>query len=337
MLEASVFNEDSMKSFLQQNYHLEVFQVEVLNRGSANLFSLNDNQYILKEYQSRYDVESIKREVEVIRHLRHKNMPVPVFLPNVRNEFYTKYRNRLIIVEEFIDGEVKNNHTGDAISLIDSAQMLGRLVVALEDFKPSLPVTDVKKWFLQETVDKSIQKYEELLCIVPENFYCTQIKMDLKDKIEMLRNFDMYDIFDKLDKLTIKNTHGDYNVLQFIYQGNKIKAVIDFASVTKMPIVWELIRSYSYIDRNAIDGEFDLNHFKKYVQEFCEFVPLNKDDIQCMPYIYLAQLLHSDYGYKQYFKDYSKVSLLEFGFFRTKLCKYLFSNASKIVSFLEDV
>ena len=232
---------------------------------------------------------------------------------------------------------MKNNHTGDAISLIDSAQMLGRLVVALEDFKPSLPVTDVKKWFLQETVDKSIQKYEELLCIVPENFYCTQIKMDLKDKIEMLRNFDMYDIFDKLDKLTIKNTHGDYNVLQFIYQGNKIKAVIDFASVTKMPIVWELIRSYSYIDRNAIDGEFDLNHFKKYVQEFCEFVPLNKDDIQCMPYIYLAQLLHSDYGYKQYFKDYSKVSLLEFGFFRTKLCKYLFSNASKIVSFLEDV
>lgn len=85
MLEASVFNEDSMKSFLQQNYHLEVFRVEVLNRGSANLFSLNDNQYILKEYQSRYDVESIKREVEVIRHLRHKNMPVPAFLPNVRS------------------------------------------------------------------------------------------------------------------------------------------------------------------------------------------------------------------------------------------------------------
>ena len=246
MLEASVFNEDSMKSFLQQNYHLEVFRVEVLNRGSANLFSLNDNQYILKEYQSRYDVESIKREVEVIRHLRHKNMPVPAFLPNVRNEFYTKYRNRLIIVEEFMEGEVKNNHTGDFISLIDSAQMLGRLVIALEDFKPSLPVTDVKKWFLQETVDKSIQKYEELLCMVPENFYCTQIKTDLKDKIEMLRNFGMYDIFDKLDKLTIKITHGDYNVLQFIYQGNKIKAVIDFASVTRMPIVWELIRSYIY-------------------------------------------------------------------------------------------
>ena len=55
-----------------------------------------------------------------------------------------------------------------------------------------------------------------------------------------------------------------------------------------------------------------------------------------MPYIYLAQLLHSDYGYKQYLKDYSKVSLLEFGFFRTKLCKYLFANARKIVSFLED-
>lgn len=336
MLEASIFNEDSLKKFLLQNYHLEVFKVEFLNRGSANLFSLNNNQYILKEYQSRYDEESIKNEVEIIRHLRQKNMPVSVFLPNVRNEFFTKYRNRLMIVEEFIEGEVRGNHTGDFICLIDSAQMLGRLVIALEDLNVSLPVMDVKKWFLQETVDKSIRKYEELLCMVPDNFYGTQILIDLKDKIAMLRNFDMYDVFDKLDSLTIKNTHGDYNVLQFIYQENKIKAVLDFASATRMPIVWELIRSYSYIDRNVIDGEFDLNYFKKYVDEFCRFVHLNRDDIQCMPYIYLAQLLHSDYGYKQYLKDHSKISLLEFGFFRTKLCRYLFTNAKKIISFLED-
>ena len=336
MLEASVFNEDRMKKFLLQNYNLNVFQIEKLNRGSANLFSLNDKQYILKEYQTWYDEESIQRDTEDIHYLHDKKMPVPVLFPNVKNEFYTKYKNRFVLVEEYIEGEVRNSHTATLISLMDAAQVLGKLVIALEDIKISFPVTDVKKWFSKEGIQKSIQKYEDLLCMVPENCCSSQIKIDLKDKIEMLRNFDSYHIIDQLDKLTIKNTHGDYNVLQFIYQKDKIKAVVDFASVTKMPVVWEVIRSYSYMDQNTINGEFDCNHFKKYVQEFCKYVPLNKYDIQCMPYIYIAQLLHSDYGYKQYLNDFSQVSLLQFGFFRTKMCQYLFKNARQIVAFLED-
>ena len=42
-----------------------------------------------------------------------------------------------------------------------------------------------------------------------------------------------------------------YNVLQSIYEKEHIKAIIDFASVAKLPIVWEIIRSYSYLDKEA--------------------------------------------------------------------------------------
>ena len=49
-----------------------------------------------------------------------------------------------------------------------------------------------------------------------------------------------------------------------------------------------------------------------------------------MSYLYLVQLLASTFGYKQYIADNSKTSLLDFAYFRTRLCKFLFKNAEKI-------
>ena len=44
------------------------------------------------------------------------------------------------------------------------------------------------------------------------------------------------------------NTHGDYSIQQLIYNKERI-AVLDFETAKKMPIVWEIMRSYSYIDK----------------------------------------------------------------------------------------
>jgi hypothetical protein len=97
-----------------------------------------------------------------------------------------------------------------------------------------------------------------------------------------------------------------------------------------MPIVWEIIRSYSYIDSDAKNGKFNLDHLVEYVKTVNKHVPLNKYDIEYMPYVYLLQLLNSTYGYKQYINDPRKIGLLEFGYFRTNICKYLFENATLI-------
>ena len=53
-----------------------------------------------------------------------------------------------------------------------------------------------------------------------------------------------------------------------------------------------------------------------------------------MSYLYLVQLLSSTFGYKQYITVNSKKELLEFAYFRTKLCKNLYENADKITKAL---
>ena len=65
----------------------------------------------------------------------------------------------------------------------------------------------------------------------------------------LLNNFD----FEIIKKMTIMNSHGDYSVQQLIYNDNSKTTVIDFETAKKLPIIWEVLRSYSYIDEEAKD------------------------------------------------------------------------------------
>ena len=143
-------------------------------------------------------------------------------------------------------------------------------------------------------------------------------------------NFD----FSDMSKLTVMNIHADYSVLQFIYKDGKINAIIDFVSACKMLVVWEIIRFYSYIDSKTKEGKIDIDNLVEYVKTFTNYVKLNKYDFKFMSYLYLIQLLASTFGYKQYIADNSKTSLLDFAFFRTRLCKFLFKNVEKIANTL---
>ena len=51
--------------------------MEKLNPGSANLYSLNGNKYILKELQFMYIMHEIDNEIAIINHLRKGDIPVP--------------------------------------------------------------------------------------------------------------------------------------------------------------------------------------------------------------------------------------------------------------------
>lgn len=133
-------------------------------------------------------------------------------------------------------------------------------------------------------------------------------------KISMINSIRKNINFDDMKKITVLNTHGDYNVLQFIYKDGKINSVIDFVSACQKPIVWELIRSYSYVDKDAKDGEFNLNTFIDYVKTFDKYIKLNKYDIKNMTYLYLIQILNSNYGYKQYLNNRENTSLLDLAF-----------------------
>ena len=335
MIEETIFTNEKIIEIIKRVYNIDVYQVEKLNRGNANLYSLNEDKYILKEFQTKYTKEEIDKEIIIINHLKEDNIPVPEYVKTISGEYSFVYENRIVIMQKFIDGYTMESNTGNYDQILESAEYLGKIIKSLETLKIELPSNDVSSWYSKETINESIEKQQKLLQKVSADTY-PQIYRDLTDKIFMLKyvrdNLDFRD----MDKLTVMNTHGDYSVLQFMYKDGKINAIIDFVSACKMPIVWEVIRSYSYIDPKAKKGKIDIDNLVQYVKRFTNYIELNKYDFKFMSYLYLVQLLGSTFGYKQYIADNSKTSLLDFAFFRTSLCKYLFENAEKITNVLME-
>ena len=327
MIEKSVFTNESIKSIVKKEYNIEVDSAVKLNRGSANIYLLN-NEYILKEFQSKYTEEEALKEINVINHLRKDNIPVPEYISTINDKYCFSYKDRTVIMQKYVDGYTKDMNGATYDQMIESAAYLGKIVASLQTLDIDLPNNNVSSWFKADKIQKSIDKHKELYDKAIGK-YKDKIQKDMLDKIEMLESMKTKN-FNNLDKITYMKTHGDYNVLQFIYEKEKIKCIIDFAAASIMPIVWEVIRSFSYIDSKSKDGNLDINNLKDYVKEFMKYVPLNEYDLEYMPYLYLIQTLNSDYGYKQYIEDNTKEELLEFGLDRTNLCRFLYENANNI-------
>ena len=258
-------------------------------------------------------------------------------LLNLNDRYDDVYKDKTIIIQYFIEGYTLNNNEGTYDQTIECADCYGKIVSALKSLPIELPDADLSSWYSQENFALSIKKHEDLLPMLDENDETDQkIKKDILEKIEMIKSISSSTNFEEMANLSVLNTHGDYNLLQFIYKDGKINSVIDFVSACKMPIVWELIRSYSYIDKDAKDGEFNLDTFVDYVKTFNKYIKLNKYDLKYMAHLYLIQILNSNFGYKQYIYNHENTELLKFGYLRTNICRYLFNNASIISKQLEN-
>lgn len=322
MLESSILSVELIKKILQENYGLTVKNVERINRGSANIFDI-DHQYILKEFSSDREVSSIEKEYQVIKYLTQNGFRVPTYIETLDGKAYVVFQERILILQKYLEGYAMENNTGDYDKTIESATLLGKLTKCLEGYSLNSTYQDFPT---KESLEVGIQKMREFLPkIKADNPHRDQFIADIERKIEISQKFLDFP-FEELKKVTLKLCHGDYSVQQLIYHEELGTAIIDFETVRKMPIDWEIIRSYSYVDKECANGEFQLNTFLDYVREVQKYIDLTEYDLKYMPYIYLFQLVPSTFGYKQYNDDYNKKSLLDFALFRTNVCNYLYDH-----------
>ena len=155
MIEETVFTNEKIIEVVKKNYNIDVYQVEKLNRGSANLYSLNENKYILKEFQTKYTKEEIDKEINIINHLKKDNIPVPEYIKTITGEYSFIYENRVIIMQKFIDGYTIESNTGNYEQILESAEYLGKIIKSLATLKVELPSNDVSSWYSKETINQS--------------------------------------------------------------------------------------------------------------------------------------------------------------------------------------
>ncbi len=317
MIEKRLLNKTKIRKLFRDEYNLNAKNIELVSSGSAEIYKI-DNKYILKLFQSKYNKKEILKEVKVINYLKKKNIPVPTYVKAKKNDYVVKVENRFLIVQYYIDGKTKDKFEATIDEIKECGYLHGLIVKSLLGYK------DIQKdkmdWYNKK---ENIAKLKKIIKMGNNKL----IKEDLNKKISMIENLN-YD-FKDIDKITFYTSHGDFSYLQFIYDNDGVKAIIDFIKVKKLAIVWEIIRSFTYMDKDAKNGIINVDNLVLYVKEFMKLVPLSKTDLEYMPYIYVCQLLRSTYGYKEYYLNKNKEAL-QFAHFRTNLCEYLYKNAEMI-------
>lgn len=318
MVEKKVLNKRIIKKILKEKYGITVNDIKLVNGGSAEIYQI-DNKYILKLFQSKYKIEDVEKEIKVINYLKEKQYNVVKYYKTLENKFYLTYNDRVMILEEYIEGYTKEKFSSSIDEIKECGYLHGLLVKDLLDYKTD-DIQEVDEYF---NFENSINKLKKIIAMGDNKIVIS----DLESKIKILEkiNLDLTNI----DKISYYVSHGDFSYLQFIYKDNKCRAIIDFIRVKKLPIVWEIMRSYSYMDKRGINCEIDIDNLVLYVKEFMKEIKLNKYDLQYMPYIYVCQLLASTYGYKQVYTD-NNLELLEFARYRTKLCICVYEHIEEI-------
>lgn len=339
-IQKSNLNERKITEILEKEYNITPKKITNINKGTANIFKIDteNERYILKEFIDKRTEESIIKETNIINFLKEKKLKVPEYVKTIKEKFYIKIEGRIVIVQKFIEGyTMENNTVSDYSKIIESATILGKMAKALKEYPDLEEENIIQKSFSKESIENGITKIEKLKKELKEdNIYRNEIEEDLNQKLKISKELEEKFDFNIIRKMTIINSHGDYSIQQLIYD-NKETTVIDFETAKKLPIVWEVIRSYSYIDEYAKNGELNVNTLKEYFKEFSRYVKLNKYDLKYAAHIYLIQLVSSVYGYKEYNNDYTNKELLNFAFFRTKLCTYLYENLDKISKELSSI
>ena len=109
MLEKSVFtNKKEIINFVKEKYGINVTDIKIIDRGSANIYSLNKDEYVLKEFQSKYTKDEIEKEIIIINHLKKDDIKVPSYIKTINDTYYSLYKDKVIIIQKFIEGYTLN-------------------------------------------------------------------------------------------------------------------------------------------------------------------------------------------------------------------------------------
>lgn len=333
-LEKSVLDSGSIAELLKKHYDLDIIAVRKIDVGSANCYCVSDGHalYFLKEFQSYYTGADLYREAELVDYLTDCGFPAVSIIPTVNLERCFTYMERCIYLQPYMEG---GSYVGEAVPnsvLIEAAGLLGRMHSILSDY--SLPEEMGISWLVDFSAEEGCNRYDKLLELAENVRDIPQyehIKRDLIFKRRLVSEIVDYRRY--YENATYCATHGDFTIQQCICKKGHIDAIIDFSSARRLPVDWEIMRSYIQSSGACQGGgRINVQELCEYVTEYMKFAPLTKADLQAMPYIYLYQLARSRYGFKEFLTNRAenKTELLEFGFWRTDICRVLYEQKEEL-------
>jgi aminoglycoside phosphotransferase (APT) family kinase protein len=295
--------------------------------GSQSYYILtNRGEYILKDIELNY-MNHPENEAMILCELSKNGIPVSEIVPAKNGDYVLNLDGKVYHLQCYIEGKIYGRNSAPEWLLYEAGRMLGKIHNVMDQL-PSLPTGMGQGFFDYMTPQKAKSNYLQTLELASQK-NDTEFINAIHSKLRMLEAFEGFSF--EVSKMTSRKTHGDYKLQQIISGRDKINAVIDFTSACVHPVCWEIIRSYTSGDRECIEGNINIDIFRKYISCYLEHGTLNSYDLKIMPYLYYYQNLVSDYFGQYYASDNRNKQLLrEDALFSLKLCRWFEGNIEKL-------
>lgn len=289
---------ERIRQVLLQEYGFDVFEIHKMTTGVGGdtfLIHTHQGKFIYKISDAN-EMNHPEEEPEICNFLFQRRIRVSEYLKNKSGNFVTPFDSeRVSHIQKYVEGNVFAMNEAPGWFMVQSPLLLGRIHNELHQYK-ELPMgigENFFKYMTPENAEKSYRHSYEMAEQRGETDLLNDLELRLKI-IPKIRNW-KFDV----QKLTYRNSHGDYTVNQIICGKNKINAVVDWTCACRHPVIWEITRSFFYAEPSCIDGQYDKLKLKNYVGHYCRIAPLTQYDRDNLIKLYLYQLAVCDY-YSQY-------------------------------------
>jgi Ser/Thr protein kinase RdoA (MazF antagonist) len=317
---------------------LKADSVIAVRVGTANcrIVGAGGQRYFLKEFQSAASYAQVDQEMGIVGHLHRDGVAVGRIMPTLGGEGATIYRSRVFQLQSFVAGRMHQKFVAPGWLSRELPRTLAAIMRSLERY-PRLPARHLS-WFERDLHDRALlfqafsSRAEQAGWLtVEERRRMAESAMRRAHLIRAVARSGVPE-----GPFTLANTHGDYSVLQAICSDSSILAVVDFARASYLPVVWEVFRSFSYLDAGCRNGGIDLKALREYVAEFEELVPLSEHDKAHMVDVCAYQLAPGTIGFREALDGESpdKKSFIDFACWRTDMCDTLISRRDELVEML---
>ncbi len=283
--------------FKQYGLHLIGCEKSKVGAGSDTWFlNCREGKFVLK-FPATSEINHPELEPQLCAFLRKNGVPACDFLKNAEGNFVSNTDDgACFTLQRLLPGITPAWNTATDDLLMESAQMLGKIHSVLREYPP-LPTGIGADFFTYMTPEQALHSYEHSLEIAMEHGVQQEIR-DLQWRVDFIKNFPDWQ-FD-LEKLTLRNTHGDYFISQFLCENGHLTSVIDWTTACIHPVIWEIMRSFVYGAPCCANGIIDKQLLHRYLDAYCRYGTLNDYDIQNLYKLYFYQIAVCDY-YGQYY------------------------------------
>lgn len=331
-IERSVLNSESIADILMKEWKICVSSITTVQNCTANCFIINaySQKYFLKEFQPSYDIQRAISEEQLLSFLNQRNFPASVVISTISGKGFAEYEGRILQLQEFFEGKVPCQNTLEQDTVIQAAQLLGKLNVLLKDYR--LPIAMGKDWLLKYNKKEYAEFYNETLLQLKnsdiEQKLYNKIETDIEFRLLINEKMDEYQSY--FDKITYASSHGDYIYSQLICKDDQIKRIIDFSYAHSVPISLELMRFFTLSSNSFYQiDKLDFHLLKSYISAYLSYFSLSEDDLRYMPYIYLYYMGRNKFLYRAFIQNHNN-DLFHISSWRSDICRLIYDNAENI-------